>query len=55
MKQQKRHRPHEYAKSGEATFAEITRLISVNDIQKSQINKLIDQVKTLKIVMIWFT
>jgi hypothetical protein len=46
-----RSRPLHYAKSNEATFHEITRLVGINDEQKVQISKLLQEVKTLKIVL----
>jgi hypothetical protein len=46
----KKPKPQLYAASGEATFNEIARLVSLNDEQRSQISKLIQEVKTLKII-----
>jgi hypothetical protein len=47
-----RSRPQAFAKSNEATFHEITRLVGINDEQKVQIAKLLQEVKTLKIVLV---
>jgi hypothetical protein len=51
IKVKKRPNPNpKYAKANEATFHEITRLTSLNDEQKAQIAKLVQEIKTLKIV-----
>jgi hypothetical protein len=49
-KQKKRKNPQQYATAPESSFAEITRLIALNDEQKAKIDLLVSETKTLRIV-----